>query len=127
MMKSLNVHDVLVSYLLQCSDRFFRIEGLEGCPLLWNLNLNNNFIERRELGWYKIRRTHQRRIDSPIQAYAILPVLISRAQISWYAVVCNGVYGLMNRWVDGRMHAWLDGCMCVCNVLSCHFISRNAM
>ncbi len=26
-----------------------RIEGLEGCPLLWNLNLNNNFIERGEL------------------------------------------------------------------------------
>ena len=27
-----------------------RIEGLEGCPLLWNLNLNNNFIESWELG-----------------------------------------------------------------------------
>eukprot|EP00438_Fugacium_kawagutii_P002530 Skav219547 [mRNA] locus=scaffold1863:72717:83723:+ [translate_table: standard] len=25
-----------------------QIEGLEGCPLLWNLNLNNNFIERIE-------------------------------------------------------------------------------
>ena len=24
-----------------------RIEGLEGCPLLWNLNLSSNFIERQ--------------------------------------------------------------------------------
>ena len=51
--ESLNVHEILLAYLLQRSDSdlfYFRIEGLEGCPLLWNLNLNNNFIERRELG-----------------------------------------------------------------------------